>query len=298
MPEDPHAYLEEFGLSAPEVEAYIALLRNGPLGASAIASVTRLRRSNVYHALDSLAEKGLVEGASGYGSRFTAVPAKQALPALISREKEALSERERLAGKIVEQLASFEEPVESPPGELIQIFRSPQLVTERFRRLQLESERQVDVINKRPFLSPKQGNPAQQKAQRRGVRYRALYEREALEDPAIKPFIAGWIAAGEESRICHVEPPHKMAIFDEEAVLMPLAMPGDQMRILFIKHPQLARSLSMLFEYLWKDAEPITPDTLKQDARARQSRRSPAKTSDSHPSGSRDGRPNHNAPVA
>lgn len=295
MAEEPHVYLEEFGLSAAEVEAYMALIRNGPLGASAIASVTRLRRSNVYHALDSLTEKGLVEGASGYGSRFSAVPAKQALPSLIAREKEALIGRERLADKIVEQLASFEE-VETPPGELIQIFKSPHLVSERFHRLQLEAERQVDVFCKPPFFN-KSGNPTQEKAQRRGVRYRSLYEKSALEDPAVKPFFAQWLSSGEEARVYDGELPHKLALFDSEVVLMPLTMPGDQMRVLFIKHPQLAKSLSLLFEYLWRDAEPITAVQAEKNGTARRSKRAAKKDSSLTP-GSPDGRHNHKSPVA
>lgn len=247
MPEEPHAYLEEFGLSAAEVEAYMALIRNGPLGASAIASVTRLRRSNVYHALDSLTEKGLVEGASGYGSRFSAVPAKQALPSLIAREKEALAERERLAGKIVEQLSSLEEQVEPAPDEVIQVIRSPRAAGERFDRLQLEAERKVDLFTKPPFFQ-RTGNPTQEKAQRRGVRYRSLYEKSALENPAVTQFFC----AGEEARIYDGELPHKLAIFDSEVVLVPLIRPGEQIKTLLIRHTQLAQSLSLAFEYLWE----------------------------------------------
>jgi sugar-specific transcriptional regulator TrmB len=257
MSHENRGELVELGLSPTEAQVYLALIQNASLSARALAGLTDLSRSRVYQTLCSLTDKGLVESGAGYGSKFAVVAADHALPALIEREQETLAQRKDLAARVGQRLAALAEPVESAPEELIQIIRNPKVVTERFRRLQLEAERQVDVINKRPFLSPRQGNPAQKKAQRRGVRYRALYERAALDDPAIAPFVAGWIAAGEESRVCRVEPPHKLAIFDAEAVMMPLIMPGDQTRTLIIRHPQLAQSLSMLFEFLWERAEPV-----------------------------------------
>jgi len=295
MPEEPHVYLEEFGLSAAEVEAYMALIRNGPLGASAIASVTRLRRSNVYHALDSLAEKGLVEGATGYGSRFSVVPAKQALPSLIAREKQALAERERLAAKIVDQLSTLEEPGDTSPGEVVQIIRSPRSVAERFDRLQLEAEREILMIVKGPFLNPRKGNPTQQKILRRGVRVRSLYEREVLDDPEIAPYLEGWIAAGEEARVYDGKLPHKLVVFDQQVVLAPLVT-GDQTKTLLIRHAQLAESLSLGFQFLWERSQPLRV-TSRKKPRPPNGSRSGAKNGDA-PSSSRNDRQNHKSPAA
>jgi len=93
MNNDPEVELEELGLLPAEAQIYLALIRNGPLGASAIANVTKVPRSSVYPTLNALIDKGLVEGGAGYGSRFTAVRAELALPTLIRREKEELSHR-------------------------------------------------------------------------------------------------------------------------------------------------------------------------------------------------------------
>jgi hypothetical protein len=63
--------------------------------------------------------------------------------------------------------------------------------------------------------------------------------------------------AGEEARVYDGELPHKLAIFDRQNILMPLVTPGHRGKILFIRHPQLAASLGMLFEFLWERAKPI-----------------------------------------
>lgn len=266
--------LTQLGLTPTEAQIYLALIQNGPMGASAIAAATSLARTAVYPALGSLVDKGLVDAGEGYGSRFSVVPAEQALPHLMESDKEALLQRERLTSQILERISSMEELVETPPGELIQVLRSPRAVSERFERLQLEAERQIEVFSKAPYFN-RDGNEAEQKVLRRGVRARAIYEKAGVEDPAIKPYFHKWIAAGEEARIYDGELPHKMVIFDSHVVLMPLFMPGEQMRALLIRNAQLAQSLSLAFEFLWERSKPLA--TALQEKMPTNSTRGPSK---------------------
>ena len=248
--------LQQLGLSSAEAEIYTTLLNNGSLGAAAIASLTRLQRCNVYPVLWSLADKGLVAAGAGYGSTFSAVAPAKALPSLITREKEMLSQREQLAGQLAELMSPLVSPEEAAPKDLIEVLRNPQVVADRFQQLQLEARRQIDVFTKPPFFH-RTGNPAQKNVLRRGVHARSLYEKAALEDPAVKPYIATWIGTGEEGRVYDGELPHKLAIFDRRVVLMPLIKPGEQTRTLVIRHAQLAQSLSLAFEFLWRQSKPI-----------------------------------------
>ncbi|MCA1650357.1 MAG: helix-turn-helix domain-containing protein [Acidobacteria bacterium] len=261
---DAHqAKLESFGLSAGEAQVYLALLRSGgTLGASALAAATAVPRTGVYPVLNSLVQKGIVEAEAGYGSRFTAIRPAQALPSLIARErdeqKEKLSQRERLAGELVGQLEALADPADRiADAELIQVLRDPRVIAERFERLELEAERQIEAFVKAPVFL-RDSNPAQEQALRRGVRIRGLYERAALDAPMVKPYLEKWLSDGEEGRVYNGELPHKLAIFDGQNILMPLITPGSQGRTLFIRHPQLATSLGMLFETLWERAEPIS----------------------------------------
>ena len=250
--------LQQLGLSSAEAQIYTTLLNNGSLGAAAIASLTGLQRCNVYPVLWSLADKGLVAGGAGYGSTFTAVLPAKALPSLITREKETLSQREQLADQLVALITPLLPSEETTPKDLIEVLRNPQVVADRFQQLQLEARRQIDVFTKPPFFH-RTGNPAQKNVLRRGVHARSLYEKAALEDPAVKPYIATWIGTGEEARVYDGELPHKLVIFDTQVVLMPLIKPGEQTRTLVIRHAQLAQSLSLAFQFLWERSEPIVP---------------------------------------
>src|SRR5207249_2456644 len=106
-------------------------------------------------------------------------------PFLIKREKEELIERENLAGVLANELKSDGARGETASAsELIQILKDPRVVAERFNRLELEAERQFDAFTKPPFFN-KGNNPAEEKALRRGVKVRSIYEKAALEHAEI-----------------------------------------------------------------------------------------------------------------
>ena len=260
--------LTQLGLTPTEAQVYLALVQNGPMGASAIAAATGLARTAVYPTLGALVDKGLAEAGEGYGSRFSPVPAEKALPHLLAADKAALLHRERLTADVVELVSSLGEQAESVPDELLQILRGPRALTERFERLQLEAEHSIHCFVKGPYLVDP-SNPTQEKAQRRGVCYRCLYESRLLEDPATKARVLKWISLGEEARVYQGELPQKLVIFDSKVVLMPIVRPGESLRTVVIRHPELAQTLSLAFQFLWDRAEPVAPQQPGKAEKAR-----------------------------
>lgn len=290
--------LERLGLSAVEAQIYLALLaKGGTWGASAVAATMAIPRSTVYLTLNSLVDMGLLEVEAGYGGRFSAVPAEQALPSLVLREREDLvrrqrevSDREQVAQELARRLRpERDQPETTDEPEIIQVLRDPRAIAARFERLQLEAERQVEVFIKAPIFNPRYENATQQQAMRRGVHYRALYERAIVDTPEIKPYLAKWIQGGEEARVYDGELPHKLAIFDRQKILMPLIPPGGQGRTLFVKSPQLGASLGMLFESLWQQSQPLTVETPTKARPHRKNARAAQKQANSTPLAARNG---------
>jgi sugar-specific transcriptional regulator TrmB len=239
---------------------------------------------------------GLVEAEAGYGGRFSAIPADQAPPSLIVRAREDLLQREQLVSELAKELKSFREPADTiVNGEQIQVLRDPRVFAERFERMQEEAKHQIDVFIKAPILNPSYSNPTQEKAMRRGVRYRGLYESAIVDAPEIKPYLSKWIAAGESARVHDGELPHKLAIFDKQSILIPLVPPRAG-RILFlsIRHSQLAASLGLLFELLWESAGPLPYE--RRHASAKRRKHSPKSATNKNTKGQRlmPARPIHN----
>jgi sugar-specific transcriptional regulator TrmB len=252
------AQLQEIGFLPAEAQVYLALVHNGALSGSRVAAAAGVPRSSAYLTLNSLLEKGLIEGGAGNGSRFSVVAPDKALPALVVQARETMVARENLALELGRQLAALVEPSETAPDNLVQVIRNRRGVAARYERLQLEAQRSYEVFVKAPFfVAP--GNPAQEMAGSRGVAVRAVYERAVLNSPSVKPYLAEWIARGEEVRIYSGELPHKLAIFDRKRALVHLSMPGDQMRTLLIQHPELAISLGIAFDAVWSRSIPYKP---------------------------------------
>lgn len=266
MTEPLRTQLQEIGLLPAEAQVYLALVRNGALSGSGVAATAAVPRSSAYLTLHSLLEKGLIEGGAGSGSRFSVVAPDKALPALVMHAKEAMVAREDLALQLGRQLASLVEPSETAPDNLVQVIRSRRGVAERYERLQLEAQNSNEVFVKAPFfVAP--GNPAQEQAGTRGVAVRAVYEQAVLSSPSVKPYLAEWIARGEEVRIFNGKLPHKLAIFDRKRALVHLSMPGDQMRTLLIQHPELAISLGIAFDSIWSRSVPYKPGSSVANSR-------------------------------
>lgn len=269
MSEKHLAQLEKGGLSSAEAQIYLALVRNGgSMRASAIVVATGVPRGSVYPTLTRLTDMGLVEAEAGYGGRFSAIPAERALPSLILREREELGQREQILNELAKELTAVAEPATAlGDAEQIQVIRDPRVATSRFERLQQETERNVDAFVKFPIFNLDHSNPRQVEAMQRGVRYRTVYEAAVLDTPEVKPYLASWIAAGEEARVYDGKLPHKLVVFDEQNILLPLVTPGRPTRTLFIRHPQLGASLTLLFDSFWNASKPVPSANLEKSLR-------------------------------
>jgi hypothetical protein len=260
----PQNKLERWGLDRLEAQVYLALLRNADsAGATTIATMAGIPRPSVYPVLKSLAEKNLIENGQGYGSRFAAIPPDEALPRFIAAEKEHLSEREYLTGELIKDLGSLAAQKKRPSEtKLIELIRDPRVVAERFQKLQEETEHEIVALVRPPMMATKRkhkGNPAEAETLRHGVRHRAIYEESILKHENIGPYLSGWIRAGEEARVYRGELPLKLALFDAQTAWIPLETnaPRHPVVSVLIRHHALGRALHVLFDYLWKESEPI-----------------------------------------
>jgi DNA-binding NarL/FixJ family response regulator len=106
-------------------------------------------------------------------------------------------------------------------------------------------------------------NQEESSALARGVRYRAIYERELLEKPGELASIVESVAAGEEARTLPVLPV-RLAIADRTLALCPL-VPDESRGVgeptaALIRSSELLDALVALFESYWERATPVLTD--------------------------------------
>ena len=90
---------------------------------------------------------------------------------------------------------------------------------------------------------------------RRGIRYRILYDRRALDIPGRLADLEAGIAAGEQARVTDI--PLKMTLSDYPMAILPLRSPPDVESRLIVHDSVLLDALSALFEMYWDQALPL-----------------------------------------
>jgi sugar-specific transcriptional regulator TrmB len=276
MTENHLATLAKFGLSTAEAQIYLSLARNAaPMKASAIVTTTGVPRGSVYPALNSLADRGIVQNGAGYGSEFTALSPQKALPRLIAAEKKRISEAESLTSSLIKEIQpSADKKQNGSEEKLIEVLRDPQIRGERFQQLQREAQSEVNTlasVASVPLQQRRAGNPALCGSLRRGIPHRVIYEPAMLEHEYIAPFLHKWIKLGEEARLYKGHLPLKFALFDNRIAWMPLEVNAAPHPVisLVVRHEAMGQTLRLLFDHLWSQSEPLLLGSARRVRRRR-----------------------------
>ena len=100
------ATLACFALNKTQAKIYIGLNTLGVASASEIASLSKVRREEVYRAMPELEKRGLITRKLGTPSRFTAIKPEIALKTLTKTRIKAMKEEARNLGKKTDELIS------------------------------------------------------------------------------------------------------------------------------------------------------------------------------------------------
>lgn len=92
--------LSKFGLSPNECNVYIFLGKYGSSTAREIYKALKIPRTDIYHLLASLENKGIVSATLEYPSRFSVIPLNSVLNTLISAEQERVKALEIQKGEL------------------------------------------------------------------------------------------------------------------------------------------------------------------------------------------------------
>ncbi len=94
--------LSKFGLTSNQSKVYIFLGKYGSKTAPEVCKSLKLPRTETYHLLTSLQNKGVVSATFQHPIRFSAVPLDKAIWVLVNAEKERVNTLEKQEGNITE----------------------------------------------------------------------------------------------------------------------------------------------------------------------------------------------------
>lgn len=258
--------LSELGLNGYEAAVYLALLGRSGLTPTELSARAKVPRQRIYDILDTLANKGLCSSRDTTPKTFFAVDPTLALESLSQQRAAALErEREKTAKKAHDLIHELL-PVflagrgQNDPLAYIEVLSDTSRIATRALELARSARVSVNSCIKRPLIISQEQNwrfirePLQ-----RGVSYRALYERSALEDEELREWMTTFRDWGQQIRLTP-ELPVKMNAFDDEAVILSMQDPvggPPSFTAVVIRHRGTVAFLNMAFERLWEQSEPL-----------------------------------------
>jgi DNA-binding CsgD family transcriptional regulator len=246
-------------LPAAEQQAYRLLLRMSGAGAADLAGQAGIGVGEAAALLEALRDKGLATG----GPAYDALPPDVALGELLLREQQHLEAGRRMVASLSEEYRTTARRRNA--DHLVEVVVGAAALRERLREMQDSAREEILwFCRANPIAMQGPDNTEETPALTRGVRYRAIYERELLEKPGELQSIVEAIKLGEQSRTLPTLPV-RLAIADRALAICPLV--PDAVRGLgeptaaVIRSSELLDALIALFESYWERATPLFPDS-------------------------------------
>ena len=245
-------------LPAAEQQAYRLLLRMTGAGVADLAAEAGIGTREAAALLEALRDKGLATG----GPPFDALPPDVALGEVLLREQQNLEASRRMVASLSEEYRTTAR--RRSADHLVEIVVGAAALRERLREMQDSARDEILwFCRANPIAMQGPDNTEETPALTRGVRYRAIYERELLEKPGELDSIVEAIKLGEQSRTLPTLPV-RLAIADRAMALCPLvpdAVRGvGEPTAAVIRSSELLDALIALFESYWERATPLLPD--------------------------------------
>lgn len=253
--------LEALGLGPVEERVYDLLLTHARLSLTELDAATDVRPEALELALDTLVVKGLVRRLAGAEPEFVVAPPDYAIEVLIGQQMTALQAVRARATELAERHRRSLPQVD--PAGLVEVVSGEDSVRQLWHQVVRTARQEICVFDTPPYAVGVEETMEQQEERisQDGIRFRTVFERSLLEDPAHVRRIMEGVAGGEEGRVARV--PLKLVIIDREWGLLPLTVAGSETpeASVIVRQSVLLDSMIALFESVWENAVEVRIDT-------------------------------------
>ncbi|MFC6706168.1 helix-turn-helix transcriptional regulator [Flexivirga alba] len=252
--------LSAVGLTSEHEADYRSLIEQG--GGTAGVLAVRWHRTvpDVEARLAALHELGLVEAVQVAARTVRWFPASPdvGLRALLNSRQHALARAETSVAALAELFRRDLNHAEV--GDLVEVVLGADAVGAQFLQLQRSARTEVCAfVDARPVAVESGNNAAEAEALDRGVAFRVVLERAALEDDATANESRESLGAHVQLRTVE-KVPTKLLIADRGVAMVPLAVRSHDAAAVLIKAPSLVQALVTLFDSVWSGGIPIVLD--------------------------------------
>lgn len=240
------------GLRPAEQRVYEVLVESRPRTLVELQCTLGLSVQQLRPVLRSLRAKGLVTRS---GPRYGAVAPDVALSVLFLHHEEELRLARGHAAVLQERYRAV---VGGNAADLVEVVHGPEAISRRVDLVIRSAHDEVRFVDKPPYArQPSTLHPAERDLLQRGVRFRGIYERSALDLHDLRADVEAGVSLGEEARVL-ADVPTKMVLADSHLGIMPLRTTPAALESAVVVHPSaLLDALGALFTTLWSRAVPL-----------------------------------------
>lgn len=260
--------LEQMGLGTYESRVLAVLIQLGSATASQLSKLSGVSRPNVYPALESLTAKGLADPRHGKVTEWSSPARDEIVSRIIEAQERRLHDvHTSLQTKAEEArlILAKMKPAAPAPGPVLRVVANDVEIVALYNRFLGLARREILVTNRGPYAGRIVVSPEVIDALGRGVKARALYQQEEIDDPGFAVFnetIRAYQEAGVEGRVVD-SLPVSMAVFDQEVALVvmddPAAAESGFPTQVHVEHAGFAALCVNAFELQWATARPYDP---------------------------------------
>ncbi|MFE0463971.1 helix-turn-helix domain-containing protein [Kitasatospora sp. NPDC058965] len=245
--------LEPLGVTAPAEEVYRVVLRYPDRTVAELVGHTRVDAARLRRLLRGLEEKGLVVRTSTRPVRYRPAPPDPAIEVLALALQERV-QRARLEAAELGELWRTGQAGHELPARVVRGDRANVHLFEQTQRL---AKQEVVILDRPPYVATGLGlqTATQLELMDRGVRFRTVYDRRALDAPGELALARRLTQGGELARVVE-RLPMKLLIVDGSTALVPFALEGERQTVVLTASP-LLDGLVALFEAQWQLGAPL-----------------------------------------
>lgn len=245
------------GLSEDEERAYHALTRARSATPGQLREELGGTAEDLMWVIAGLESKGLVSWTTGSPRRLLAAPPSAAVDVLALKIERDLQRARVAAARLAAEWSQVARVREA--DELVEIITGTDAMLRRFEAMISSAQDEILGFAAAPIIAPDEVNLGINiEALNRNVSLRTIYERAVLDTPGFSDVIAACEAAGEQVRLID-QVPSKMVLVDGTVGLLPVHVDVQHAQpSAAVIHAPLTRTLTALFEELWRRAMPAS----------------------------------------
>lgn len=245
-------YLTTFGLTPNQIKVFFYLGKIGSKTASDIAKAVTIPRSETYHLLTALQNKGIVEASFEHPIKFSALSIKKAINVLITTETERLNKLKKSGPqleKIWGKIPGAESTIEEDEEEKFKVLQGGNQVNSKIFDMILNAKTECRILgSERDFLKFYHANFLDALDQRQidfklltSITKKSKYIFDDIDKSKVKK-----LCSSVKENLCFL-------IKDDDEVLFFIKNEGNskEMRAIWTNSETIIYSKSLLFNNIW-----------------------------------------------